>query len=63
MFGDSDLERLRDIPADLLGHTYKLSADGRIEMRNPDDLPFIQEGLPPGYIPPKTPKFLPSDQG
>jgi hypothetical protein len=32
-------------------------------MRNPDDRPFIQKGRLPGYIPPKTPKFLPSDQG
>jgi len=32
-------------------------------MRNPDDLPFIQKGLPLGYIPLKTPKFLPLDQG
>jgi hypothetical protein len=55
--------RQRDTPAELLGRTDKLTADGRIEMRNPDDRPFIQKGLPPGYIPPKTPKFLPSDQG
>jgi hypothetical protein len=30
-------------------------------VRDPDDLPFITKGTPPGYIPPKTPKFLPSD--
>ena len=52
---------LRGIPVDPLGHTYKLTPDGRVEVRNPDDLPFINKGTPPGYIPPKKPKFLPSD--
>jgi len=62
----ADLEKagmLRGIPVDPLGRTYKLSSDGHVEVRNPDDLPFIRKGLPPGYVPPKTPKFLPSDQG
>ena len=54
---------LRGIPADPLGHTYALTADGRVEVRDPDDLPFIQKGLPNGYVPPKKPRFLPSDQG
>jgi tetratricopeptide (TPR) repeat protein len=54
---------LRGIPVDPLGQTYKLLPDGRVEVRDPDNLPFIQKGLPPGYLPPKKPKFLPSDQG
>jgi hypothetical protein len=53
---------LRGIPTDPLGRTYKLTPDGRVEVRQPDDLPFIQKGLPPGYVPPKKPKFLPSDE-
>jgi tetratricopeptide (TPR) repeat protein len=52
---------LRGIPVDPLGQTYKLTSDGRVEVRDPDDLPFINKGTPPGYVPPKTPKFLPSD--
>ena len=59
----SDLEAanlLRGTPVDPLGHTYKLMPDGRVEVRVPDDLPFIQKGTPPGYIPPK-PKFKPED--
>jgi hypothetical protein len=52
---------LRGIPVDPLGQTYKVTPDGRVEVRDPDDLPFITKGTPPGYIPPKTPKFLPSD--
>jgi tetratricopeptide (TPR) repeat protein len=52
---------LRGVPLDPLGVPYKLVADGRIEVRNPDNLPFIEKGAPPGYVPPKIPKFLPSD--
>jgi tetratricopeptide (TPR) repeat protein len=62
----ADLTRigmLPGIPVDPLGHTYKLTSDGRVEVRDPDDLPFIQRGLPPGYVPPTKPKFLPSDAG
>jgi len=51
---------IRGTPVDPLGHTYKLMPDGRVEVRVPDDLPFIQEGTPPGYRPPR-PKFLPTD--
>ncbi len=51
---------IRGTPIDPLGHTYKLMPDGRVEVRVPDDLPFIQKGTPPGYKPP-PPKFLPTD--
>jgi tetratricopeptide (TPR) repeat protein len=40
---------LARIPVDPDGHTYKLLPDGRIEVRIPDDFPFIEKGLPPGY--------------
>jgi hypothetical protein len=52
---------LRGEPVDPLGHTYKLMPDGRVEVRVPDDLPFIQKGMPPEYVAPATPKFLPAD--
>jgi hypothetical protein len=52
---------LRGIPMDPLGHPYKLTSDGRVELRTPDDFPFIEKGTPPGYKPPLAPKFLPSD--
>jgi tetratricopeptide (TPR) repeat protein len=58
----SDLEAanlLRGIPVDPLGHTYKLMPDGRVEVRVPDDLPFIVKGIPVGYIPPRIPKLPP----
>jgi hypothetical protein len=52
---------LRGTPLDPLGHPYKLTSDGRVELRTPDDFPFIGKGMPPGYKPPLAPKFLPSD--
>ena len=51
---------LREIPVDPLGHTYQLTSDGHVEVRTPDDFPFITKGVPPGYVAP-PPKFLPSD--
>ena len=47
---------LRGVPVDPDGKPYKLMPDGRIELRNPDDFPFVEKGLPPGYIP-GPPKF------
>jgi len=52
---------LRGVPVDPLGTPYKLTSEGRVEVRDPDDLPFIEKGTPPGYVPPKKPKFLPAD--
>jgi len=52
---------LRGIPVDPLRHPYKLMADGRVELRDPDDFPFIQKGTPPGYKPPRMHKLLPPD--
>jgi hypothetical protein len=42
---------LRRIPVDPLGHPYKLRSDGRVEVQDPDALPFIKQGLPPDYKP------------
>lgn len=47
---------LQGTPADPLGQPYKLMEGGRVEVADPDSLPFITKGLPPGrdadYIPP-----------
>jgi tetratricopeptide (TPR) repeat protein len=59
----SDLQAaglLREIPVDPFGQTYKLTDDGRVEVRTPDDFPFLTKGTPPGYVAP-PPRFLPSD--
>ena len=50
---------LRGIPVDPVGHTYKLMPDGHVEVRVPDDLAFIEKGIPIGYIPPAKPKLPP----
>ena len=52
---------LQGRPVDPLGNPYKLMPDGRVEVRVPDDLPFIQKGTPEGYVAPAAPKFLPED--
>ncbi|MFZ0319841.1 MAG: hypothetical protein WAL56_12010 [Candidatus Sulfotelmatobacter sp.] len=51
----ASVERMPGIPADPDGHPYKLTADGRVEVRVPDDFPFATKGIPPGYKP--QPKF------
>ena len=48
---------LRAVPVDPDGKPYKLMADGRIELRNPEDFPFVEKGLPPGYKPAGRPKL------
>ena len=45
---------LRALPTDPLGYPYKLMPDGRVEVQSPDDLPFINKGLPPD----KQPTFV-----
>jgi hypothetical protein len=42
---------LRGIPVDPLGHPYKLFPEGHIQVDDPDALPFINKGLPPGQEP------------
>ena len=39
---------LRGIPVDPTGHPYKLEA-GQVLVSDPDSLPFLEKGLPPGY--------------
>lgn len=44
-------EGLPGIPVDPDQHPYKLTPEGRVELRLPDDFPFTTKGLPPGYKP------------
>ena len=48
-------EGLAGVPVDPDGHAYKLTPEGRVEIRVPDDFPFASKGLPPGYKP--APKY------
>jgi hypothetical protein len=43
------------LPLDPTGSPYRLTADGRIEVRRPDNIPFITKGTPPGYKAPVAP--------
>ena len=49
---------LRGTPVDPRGDPYLLTSDGRVVLRNPDELPFVTKGLPPGYVAPAAPKNL-----
>jgi tetratricopeptide (TPR) repeat protein len=52
---------LRGMPTDPLGYDYKLTGNGRVLLRDPDDLPFVEKGLPDGYVAPVAPKIRPVD--
>ena len=51
---------LMGIPIDPVGNPYVLTPDGRVEVTDPDKLPFIKMGKPLGYKAPDLPK-LPTD--
>jgi hypothetical protein len=40
---------LTGVPLDPTGRPYQIMPAGRIELANPDDIPFITKGTPPGY--------------
>ncbi len=48
-------EGLHGTPVDPDGNPYKLTPEGRVQLRVPDDFPFVTRGLPPGYKP--SPKY------
>ena len=50
-------EGLRGIPLDPDGNPFRMTAEGRILVQNPDDFPFITTGTPPGYKPTGAPKL------
>ena len=41
---------LGGIPVDPAGHPYKLGPNGSVFVSDPDALPFLENGLPPGYV-------------
>lgn len=49
-------EHISGLPVDPDGHPYVLTWDGKVQVQNPDDFPFITLGLPEGYIQ-GAPKF------
>jgi len=51
---------IRSIPLDPLRHPYRLESGGVVVVSNPDDLPFLDKGLPSGYTPSPVPKLTPA---
>ena len=51
---------IKGIPLDPLRHPYRLEPGGRVVVSNPADLPFLDKGLPSGYIPSPVPKLTPA---
>ena len=49
-------QQLRGVPRDPMGNIYVLR-DGRVEVADPDNFPFITKGLPPGKEPSVLPKM------
>lgn len=45
---------LPEIPRDPTGHEYQLQSNGRVVVREPENFPFLEKGLPDGYVPTET---------
>lgn len=45
-------QMLPAMPVDPTGRPYKIADGGRVEVQDPDDIPFLEKGVPPGYTPP-----------
>jgi hypothetical protein len=41
------------VPLDPTGKPYKITSDGRVEVRDPDSIQYITKGAPPNYVPPR----------
>jgi tetratricopeptide (TPR) repeat protein len=52
---------LRGIPVDPRGKEYQLDADGNVFISDPEHFPFVDKGLPPGYVPSSFPR-IPSSE-
>ena len=55
-----DMQRaglIRGIPLDPVGNEYQMDSDGHIFIADPDHFPFVEKGLPPGYVPSSIPKI------
>ena len=50
----TDLARtglVRGVPVDPMGNEYQLDDQGHVFVADPENFPFIQKALPPGYVP------------
>jgi tetratricopeptide (TPR) repeat protein len=53
---------LKGSPLDPLGHPYKIEPSGSVVVSAPADLPFLDKGLPEGYVPSIVPNLSPAEQ-
>jgi tetratricopeptide (TPR) repeat protein len=57
-FADMEKSRLiRGVPVDPVGNEYQLDANGNVFIADPEHFPFVEKGLPPGYVPSAFPKI------
>jgi tetratricopeptide (TPR) repeat protein len=55
-----DMQRaglLRGVPIDPVGNEYQLDSEGHVFIADPENFPFVEKGLPPGYVPSSFPKI------
>lgn len=48
---------LRGMPLDPVGNEYQLDAKGNVFIADPENFPFVEKGLPPGYVPRSVPRI------
>jgi tetratricopeptide (TPR) repeat protein len=48
---------LRAAPVDPVGNEYQLDSKGNVFISDPDNFPFVEKGLPPGYVPSSVPRI------
>jgi tetratricopeptide (TPR) repeat protein len=51
---------IKSIPHDPRGNPYNLEAGGRVVVSVPEDMPFLDKGVPSGYVPHAAPKLFPA---
>ena len=52
---------LRGVPTDPRGNEYQLDGEGHVFVADPENFPFIQKALPPGYVPSSFPDIPPPE--
>lgn len=48
---------LKGVPLDPIGNEYQLDDKGNVFIADPENFPFVEKGLPPGYVPSAFPKI------
>jgi len=51
---------LRAVPVDPAGNEYQLDSQGNVFIADPENFPFVEKALPPGYVPRSIPRIPPA---